>query len=231
MSPKRIVLIVEGEGDVESAPVITKRLIEECSHNAWGNVFIDSEPIRIGDVTKVVKDDYKEWRRKLGVCRRRKNLGGVLLLLDGDIRKVGGAEFCAVTVARTLALEAKKTGAGKDFSVCVTFARQEFETWGIASCKSLSGLTFADGLQLKLDLAVPNTSLEEAPRNAKKWITSNMVSGTYSETRHQKDIARNLDFEEIRSNGIRSFVRFENSITELLCAIENNEHVSTPTSV
>ena len=220
--------MVEGEGDVESAPLITKRLITDYSNEAWNSVFVDEFPIRVGDVTKLVKNGYSNWRRKLRLCLKRPNLGGVILLLDGDIRRVNGVDFCPVNVARVLAKEARGTGAGYLFSLGVTFALQEFETWGIASCESLSGFNFSDGLGMNKDLAPPNDNLEAAPRNAKGWISDNMTSGSYSETRHQVELAKALDFDEIRSRSIRSFARFENSIAQLVSAIASNQHVSTP---
>ncbi len=44
MSPKRLVLLVEGPGDREAAPVLLKRLLSE--HEAFDAIFLDSEPLK-----------------------------------------------------------------------------------------------------------------------------------------------------------------------------------------
>ena len=45
MSPKRLVLLVEGEGDVDAARVLVKRLLKE--HSAFDAVSLDEKPLRI----------------------------------------------------------------------------------------------------------------------------------------------------------------------------------------
>src|SRR5271165_1097694 len=98
---KRIVLFVEGEGEAEAVPKLVKRLLTEL--NAWDAVGLDENTFRVGQVNKLAKDNYREWKRKLAASLKRRNVGGVLLLLDGDVKKAGADAFCAAKVAQSLA--------------------------------------------------------------------------------------------------------------------------------
>jgi hypothetical protein len=123
---KRIVLFVEGD----ALPTLVKRLLTE--QNAWDILSLDEDTFRVGEVNNLVKDKYREWKRKLAASLKRRNVGGMLLVLDGDAKKVGANEFCAGVVAKSLAKKAVEVGGGLKFSVAVVFARQEYESWLIA---------------------------------------------------------------------------------------------------
>ena len=83
MTRKRLVLLVEGQGDREAAPVLLKRLLPP---NAFDSVILDSDPpLRVGEFRKLSRNDYQDWRRYLrAAVTTRKNVGGCLLILDGD---------------------------------------------------------------------------------------------------------------------------------------------------
>src|SRR5229473_3293754 len=101
---KRIVLFVEGEGEAEAVPRLVKRVLTE--QKAWDAVSLDPDTFRVGEVNKLVKDKYHEWKRKLAASLKRRNVGGVLLVIEGDVKKVEGVAFCAAKVAKSLASEA-----------------------------------------------------------------------------------------------------------------------------
>src|SRR5262245_41851238 len=124
---KSIVLFVEGDGDVDAVPILVKRLLTEL--NAWSTVRLDKDPFRVGELSKLIKNDWAEWKKYLAACMKRKNVGAVLLLLDGDVKKIAGKAFCAVTVAKQLAQESAIQASGVTFSVAVVIALKEFESW------------------------------------------------------------------------------------------------------
>ena len=70
-----------------------------------------------------------------------------MLVLDGDIEKVGGKNLAA-EVAKLLAGAAMEVGADQTFSVAVVFASQEYETWLIAGVASLAGQRLPDGRRI-----------------------------------------------------------------------------------
>ena len=187
---RRLVLFVEGDGDVDAVPTLVKQVIKSTggSHEVW----LDDPPFRVGSVDKLVKEDFRNWKRFLGASLKRPNVGGVLLILDGDIDKIGGKTFCAATVAKYLAGAAMHVGAGKTFSVAVVFARQEYETWLIAGMASLAGQFLPDGRRIDANAKAPEGDLEASPRDAKKWLNA-VIEGGYKPTRDQVALTKLVD--------------------------------------
>lgn len=223
---KRIVLFVEGGGEAVAVPKLIARLLSE--QEAYDAVFWDDHPFRVGEVSRLVKDDFREWKRKLGAALKRSELGGVILLLDGDIRQVEGKVFCAAEVAKKLADKANEVGASSLFSVAVVFACQEYESWFIAGIQSLAGTSFPDGRKgISAEILPPDGDLEANPRNAKGWLSSVMAGG-YKPTRDQVIFTQMLDWQLVRDRPMRSFLRLESAVRETVTAIRMNEHVSTP---
>lgn len=222
---KRLVLFVEGEGEADAVPALVRRLLSEKGD--WSGLLLDDHPFRVGSVEKLVKNNHREWNRFLGASLKRSELGGVLLILDGDAERVGGKPFCAAQVARSLADAAAQVGAGRTFSVAVVFARQEFESWLIAGMTSLSGRSLPDGRRINALAKAPDGDLERSPRDAKGWIGS-LVEGGYKPTRDQAALIRLVDLDAIRARGLRSFRRLESALSALVEAIRSNRPIASP---
>jgi len=203
---KRMVLFVEGEGEAEAVPKLVKRLLTE--QNAWDAVSLDEQTFRVGGVNRLVKDKYREWKRKLAASLKRRNVGAVLLILDGDVKQFEGDVFCSAKVARSLASEAASVGGGVTFSVAVVFARQEYESWLIAGIDSLAGQRLPDGRLIAKDAKAPQGDLEVTPRDAKGWFSA-VIEGGYKPTRDQAALTDLLDLQAVRERKLRSFQRLE----------------------
>lgn len=226
MTPKRLVLFVEGEGDREAVPVLVRRLLTELK--AWDSVFLDPRPFEVGSLGKLVKKDCRNWIRWLQAAAKRGSLGGVLLLLDGDEDRVAGKLFCAAEAARMLAREARQARAGELFSVAAVFACQEFESWLIAGVESLAGEKFSDGRPgVTGGTTPPAQDLELTPRDAKRWLSRVIQSG-YNPPRDQAALTELVDLDLIRSRPMRSFRRLESAIQELVTAARSDTPVATP---
>lgn len=230
MSMKRLVLLVEGEGDAAAAPILVKRLLHEYA--AFDAVYPDPAPLRVGEYSKISKNGFSEWRRFLAAAAKRKDVGGCILLLDGDSKtKVDEQPFCAMRAARYLAAEARKVGGGSRFSVAIVFACMEFESWLIAGASSLVEKSFSDSDGRKVILRaitdVPSDP-ECAPRDAKGWFRKMMETG-YKPTRDQAELTSLVDLNSIRNQEMRSFRRFESALRELVSAIRSGVHLVTPT--
>jgi hypothetical protein len=222
---KRLILFVEGEGEADAVPILLKRLLKEKSEPF--DILLDDAPFKVGSVNKLMKGDFRDWKRFLRASLKRTNVGGVLLILDGDIEKVGGKEFCAATVAKSLAGAAMHVGAGKTFSVAVVFARQEFETWLIAGITSLAGQRLPDGRLIESGARAPDGDLETSPRDAKGWLRT-IVDGGYKPTRDQATFTKLFDLDVIRARDLRSFRRLESAVMSLLQAIRCNSPIASP---
>ncbi|MCK4341373.1 MAG: DUF4276 family protein [Phycisphaerae bacterium] len=232
MSRKRLVLFVEGEGDQEAVPVLVKKVLTEI--NAWEYLTLDDNVFRVGGVMNLTGRNVEKWTNWLQAAAKRSNLGGVLLLLDGDAKKISTEQpqkkemFCAANVARRLAAQAHTVGGGSVFSVACVFARQEYESWLMAGIDSLRGKRLSDG---RLGICEEAPDLEHdtdlKPRDAKKWLGQQMDRG-YKATTDQKPLTELVTLDSIRQTNPRSFRRFERAVQELSDALKTGEHVVTP---
>ena len=226
---KRLVLLVEGEGDRLAVPVLVRRLLEE--KKAWDCLWLHDKPILTKGIHAITGRREKEWTRLLGVAgyRLAKTGGGVLALIDGDAKTIEGKPFCAGETARLLTERAQSVGAGKTFSLACVFAKQEFESWLAAGIESLAGKPLQPGHRpgvkplTKYDITDP----EAAPRNAKLWMNERMERG-YKPTTDQKPLAELVDLSEIRSRKLRSFECLERAIDRLLHAFRTDIHTLSP---
>ena len=151
----RVVLFVEGDGEVKAAPVLVSRLWAELPPELHVG-FVDTNPFRVGNITHLTGRVADNWPRYLRAACERKNLGGVLLLLDAEVWEDDGG--CVVDAARALATAARVCGAGTLFSTAVVFFRKEYESLLLASYPFLPGRR--DGVTLP-------ANVELAPRGAK----------------------------------------------------------------
>ncbi len=225
---KRLVLFVEGEGERAAVPRLVKRLLTE--KQGWDVVQLDPlDPFIVGSVDGLLKTDGAEWRRFLKVAlRTRRNVGGCLLLLDGDARTKSGREFCSKEVAMKLVEHAKPEGGGVLFSVAIVFACQEYESWILAAVESLAGKKLPDdSLGVRAGAVAPDGDLEIAPRDAKGTMRRLMSSG-YKPTIHQALLTEMMDLNCIRQRPMRSFRRLESAIDQLIVAFREQKPIVSP---
>jgi len=227
---RRLVLFGEGTGDKSGGYWLTKNPLTELA--AWDHFsFAEKDCLKAGDLGGLLKDHCAKWRTLLRHAQRKSNLGGVLLLLDGDSdKKVLREAFCAKTHATTLAIAARDVGAGSFYSAAVVFACREFESWLIAGVASLAGVELTNGLPgIKAGTYPPDVDLEQSIRGAKEWLGQHMTQ-PYKPPLHQAEFARRVSFHEIRNRRMRSFGRLEKAIKEIVEACRTGRHVSTPAS-
>jgi hypothetical protein len=214
---KRLVLLVEGDGDVQAVPALVGRLITQLPDDAQGQLFLDNAPMRINGVHQITGKRQGDLLRHLGNAAKRPKLGAALLVLDGDADQVEGQPFCAVGVARTIAQRATGAGAGARFSFAAVFLRQEYESLLLAVADQLPGL--------KPGVTRPFAP-EEDPRDAKGWLHDNLTGG-YKPTDRQLDLTRAVkDWTPIRS--LNCFQRLAHAVMELAVAVATGQHISSP---
>jgi hypothetical protein len=217
---KRLVLFVEGDGDVLAVPALVGRLLTHLPDALQGQLFLDNAPMRIGKVEQVTGKRQGDLLRHLGNATRRSKFGAALLILDGDADRVEGQLFCAVEVARTIAKRAGGAGAGTTFSFAAVFLRQEYESLLLAVANQLP--------DLKAGISPP-PGPEEAPRDAKGWLHDNLIDG-YNAPDRQLELTRVVqDWSPVRA--LRCFTRLEHALAELAYAVASGQHVATPREV
>ena len=229
---KRLVIIGEGHGEESALPILAKKILQE--KDAERRLIVDEDIIRAHNPSGLVKwnkekqqPDFEEWFKRIRIAVRRKNLGGILAVFDGDAKKfpAGAASpFCAATAAKLMAEAAAKIGAGKNFSLAIVFACVEFETWIIASTESLAGKSFRDGRPvLPHNIVFPEG---EPEAHGKGWLAKN-CSG-YRPRRDQGPLTELIDLGVVRNKKLRSFSRLDHAIEQMLDAVGRNVCIVTP---
>jgi hypothetical protein len=178
--------IVEGHGEVQSVPLLLKRMALAIAPTAQLNL---NPALRIKTGSFVNDEDY--FRKYLELAARKTKpwpKSCVLILLDCEDdcpRKLGPV------------LWKKAHNCRPDVTTIVILAHREYETWFLAAARSLRGVC-----GLPANLTPPNNP--ESIRNAKGWL-SKMMSAPYNETDHQPKFTMSFAFQEAET--VPSFKR------------------------
>jgi len=194
MRPPVLVPIVEGHSEVQSVPVLLRRLFAEMGRYE----LLVARPLRVGRY-KIVRPG--ELERAIALARRRpKGCDAILLLLDAD-------DDCPKELAPDLLERARQAGAG--LLVAVVLAKSEFESWFLGSLESLRGVR-------GLTEAAVSPARPEDIRGAKEYLRRQMGPGyTYVETDDQLALASRFDLQLARRR-CPSFDKFVRDIEMIL---------------
>jgi hypothetical protein len=237
LNPRRLVLFVEGKGDTAAIPALARRVLK--SSGADDALFVDAAPFVVKGVGTLVKNDYRDWHRWLSAAvQTRRNIGAVLLVLDGDPDRVpkswasyraryNSTDFCPVQAATILADAARSSRAGEAFSLAVVFAMREFEAWLVAGVHSLRNETLLEGRgRVPADASAPAPEIDiEAKRDAKGELRK-LIPG-YDQTLDQGVLAAKVDMAAVAQR-CRSFRRFQSAIQQLAVAARKGEAIVSP---
>src|SRR5690349_12666369 len=122
MNPVRIATVVEGHGEVESVPILLRRLAAEWDPTIGFQTF---SPVRISR-SKIVKPG--ELERAVKLASFKAEACGVLVIIDAD-------DDCPAQLGPQLLTRAKVVVE----DVAVIIAKAEFESWLIAAAPSIAG--------------------------------------------------------------------------------------------
>jgi hypothetical protein len=207
---RRIVALVEGDGDCQAVPKLISRI---CQKENLSNIYIDETPIRIGGYAGLLKDNYNSLKRHINNALRRKECDRILLLLDGDSKRIAGKEFCVKQAVAEILSIAQSEGAGNRYEFDVVFAMQEFESWIIAGLPESIVTQPNDEISIKSLPNVDFSKLEDAPRDAKKALSYSMTC-SYKENIHQVRFVKVLDLDLISAR-MKSFRKMYRAVTKL----------------
>lgn len=190
----KIGCIVEGHGEIESVPILIRRIAHEIAPDLV--VRLD-RTVRVPKNKLILKSELE--RTVEIVARGVGPRGGILVLLDSD-------DECPATLGRELLGRARQ--ARPNLAIRVVLAKREFEAWFLASAESLRGRRgLADDLVGPVD--------PEAIRGAKEWLTARMAEGRhYVETLDQPALTACFDLQQARRAA--SFDKFFRDISAVL---------------
>lgn len=157
-----MILIVEGHGDVESLPILIRRISSELDNSKYREI-LRNNVIRISR-SRLLRNGEVE-RAVQAASIKLNNTGDVLIVLDSD-------DDDPETLENSLNTRAK--AAAPHLNVSAVVAVREYEAWLIHSIESLRGKR-----GLPTDISPPQNP--DSIRGAKEWISKRMVGQTYSE--------------------------------------------------
>jgi hypothetical protein len=194
-----IVPIVEGESEVESVPVLLRRILE------WRQVYDVPihRPVRVRR-NAVLREG--EIERRIQIALTRGSVGGILVLLDAD-------DDCPCQLGRALLQRCQRITR---IPVVVVLANREFEAWFLGAKESLRGLR-----GMRADAASPSDP--ESIRGAKERLSRNMERGRrYFSTDDQPAFVARLDLDSARER-CSSFAKLVRDIDGLVRAIDRDQ--------
>jgi len=186
-----IVPIVEGHAEVESVPILLRRIRDNL--NAYS---VDiAKPWRVKR-NKVHKGELERAIKQ--AARDRTNVGGFIILLDAD-------DDCPAELGPELL---ERSGKTTNLSVSVVIAKKEFEAWFLGAKESLRGKS-----GIKQEAVAPDNP--ESIRGAKKKLDKNMVNKRYLEIVDQPALTAHMDLE-LAERRCPSFKKFRKDAEALI---------------
>lgn len=201
---RRIALVVEGQSDRESLPIIIRRI----AHREGVFDLKIVGPYRVSRY-KIVRPGELERIVELA-ARTLAGAGGILVAVDAD-----DDPPCRLGPE----LSRRAATARSDLPSRVVLATREKEAWFLAALESLRG---KHGVPLDAD-SLRNA---ETIRGAKARIAS-LTGRSYSEVADEPALSASFDLDQARQNS-RSFDKLYRSVTELLAA-QGSAPGTTPT--
>jgi len=195
-----IVPIVEGVAEVESIPVLFRRIL---AHQNMHDVSI-ARPFRVKR-NRVVHPQELERAVTLAISDRA-GAAGVIVVLDSD-------DDCPAQLGPELLARAR---AATDLPVAIVLARKELECWFLGAKESLRGTR-----GISNDSASPPDP--EEIRGAKERLTKNMSRGRrYLEVDDQPAFADAIDLDQAQAR-CPSFARLVQKLHHLARTIRPNQ--------
>ncbi len=191
---KRLLPIVEGDGDLAAVPELARRVLAE---HELHDVSI-CRPHKRGDLPKVLSR-FEDFFNTALLEEAR-----ILWVLDYDCDQCNDqSRDVARLIERARSLDARQP-------IEFVFMVQEFETLFLADPQT-TRLVFDD---IPADLEFPRDP--ERIRDAKGWLSKARPKGSaYKPTQHQQRLTSRLDIAHLRRSS-PSFQRFENALLSLV---------------
>lgn len=196
----RLGVVVEGHGEVQAAPVLIRRVMQEMLERYDITV---GRPVRMS--RSRLGDKFPDLERQVAFAAADADL--VIVLFDAD-------DDCPAEVGPILLARAEE--AARDVPVALVLANREYEAWFLATLPSLRG---------KCGVASDAEVVEnpEAIRGAKQRLQRAMASRSYySETVDQPRMSAALDLALARAES-PSFDKLCRDIERLVPTAERPE--------
>lgn len=189
--------IVEGRAEVESVPVLLRRILAEVAKVHDASI---ARPFLVPR-NRIVRAGELE-RALVQVVRDRAGVGAILVILDADDDPPGD-------LAEALLRRAQKETR---LPTLVAVANREFEAWFLGAKESLRGVR-----GIRDDAVAPPNP--EGIRGAKECLARNMRNRRYLEVDDQAALASRMDISLARRR-CPSFDRLVEGLLHLVASVE-----------
>jgi hypothetical protein len=202
-----LVIIVEGDGEVEAFPILLRRLLGK--RGCW-DIIISNPPINTHGIGNITKDNGLESFLELAL--RRPSCDAILILVDAD-------SSCSKDFAIDLARRAFAYSCHIPTAVVAT--KYRYENWFLASLETLMGnIGLMDNLEI--------INCPEGISDPKRFLTEKMIQGrAYRETMDMAPMTNLLDINLVHQRS-RSFRRLNHALDELIESILSGIPKVTP---
>lgn len=185
--PQSLLPIVEGHSEVESVPLLIRRIDPQISVARPFRIK-RNKIVKAGELSRAIKQ----------ALRDRENVGAVLVLIDAD-------EDAPATLQEVLL---KESGEATTLACEIAVAQREFEAWLLGGKEALRGQR-----GIRPDATAPPEP--EALPNPKSELQDNMTPGNYYlETDDQPAFSATFDIQAALTS-CPSFRRFHDSVVKL----------------
>ena len=174
----KIASIVCGFGEVESIPILIRRIAHQI------------DPVLPIKILRPIRISESELKKNVGravmlAILKLEGPGGILIFSDCDWKNA-----CPAKDGPKILNIARRTRS--DIPISVVLAKREYESWFLAAANSIAGER-----DLFDDLASPANP--ELIRDAKGWLSKHKKFGSYSETVDQPALTARFDIDQARS--------------------------------
>lgn len=195
--PNSIAPIVEGPSEVESLPILLRRILDQFGIY---NIQV-CRPFRVKR-NRVVMEYEIEKAIKM-VSMTRGEVGCILILLDAD-------DDCPAELGPKLLQRCK---SAIHLPVAVVMANKEFESWLLGAKESLRGVR-----GIRRDASPPPDP--ESIRGAKERLSANMAGQSYLEVDDQPALTQAMDINAAQQN-CPSFAKLIRDLQSLINAMNS----------
>jgi len=199
MSDRLIVPIVEGHSEVESIPILLRRILSDDGlHQLTASI---ARPFRVKRYRIVKEGELEKEIKKARYLRP--GCKCILVILDSE-------EDCPAELGPRLLKRAE--AAHSDLHICIVLANREFEAWFLGSMESLRG-----SCGIRIDATFEKDP--EGPRDAKGRLSELMTGQRrYSEVVDQPRLISVVDLQACH-NRCPSFRKFARDAESLFRAV------------
>jgi hypothetical protein len=216
--------IVEGPGDVQSVPILLRRILGEALGNQQWQVLRPINTEGCGNMTRPGGIERFVLR-----AQKEPGCNAVTVIIDRDaVEKLPNGQRlpnnCSPTFARWFSQRIQATVPR--IPVVVIVAHTEYEAWFLASIETIAG---------RRNNGLPglsrNTHYDGDPENhpdPKAWINARLSRGyRYSETRDQENLTKFIDLQIVHRRS-RSFRRLIHAVEEIIALTQQGQVSVTP---